>query len=158
MGTTRTGPDYCQDLCRFPRQRERGSKRGGRGKGRGGGVSRSAGVTVALRQGHPLPTPAGGQVVRVGEGEGEPFDSGANRALAAGATLPAAGGAMHRDTPAGVLAREKDVHALGEEAGGDGGRGEGGGGGVSRSAGKLKRAVVGMVLSLLALLVQKNIC
>ena len=76
----------------------------------------------------------------VSVGEGESVDSGA---LAAGAS--AAGGA----TPAGVLAREKDVHALGEETGGDGERGEGGEGGVSRSAGKLKRAVVGMVLSLL---------
>ena len=115
--------------------------------GRGGGMSRSAGVAEALRQGHQLLTPTGGQVVRVGEGES--FDSGA---LAAGAS--AAGGA----TPAGVLAREKDVHALGEETGGDGERGEGGEGGVSRTAGKLKRAVVGMVLSLLALLVQKYIC
>jgi hypothetical protein len=122
----------------------------------GGGVSRSVGVAVALRQGPPLPTPTGGQVVRVGEGES--VDNGANRALAAGASLSAAGGAIHPDTPAEVLAREKDVHALGEEAGGDGERGEGGEGGVSHSAGKLKRAVVGMVFSLLSLLVQRYIC
>ena len=105
-------------------------------------MSCSAGVAEALRQGHQRLAPAGGQVVLVGEGES--FDSGA---LAAGAL--AAGGA----TPGGVSARETDVHALGEEAGGDGEGSEGGEGGVSRSAGKLKRAVVGMVLSLLALLV-----